>query len=76
MVSTADPDREECPACSGTGGAPLERVQAGWDIESYECLRCGGAGTVAVVAVAPARPGIAKTSSPRHAEEKKRRSGA
>ena len=76
MVSTADPDREECPACSGTGGAPLEHIQAGWDIESYECARCGGAGAVAAVTLAPARPGIAKTSSARPPAEKKRRSGA
>jgi hypothetical protein len=76
MVSTADPDREECPACSGTGGAPLEGVQQGWDIESYECVRCGGAGVVAVATAAPARPGIAKTTSTRPSVEKKRRSGA
>ena len=80
-------EREPCPACGGAGGGPFGRAGSAWDIESYECLRCGGWGYIreAEAAVddgppAVARPGIAKVTPERVAPEKavpgvKRKSG-
>jgi hypothetical protein len=83
MAQDGERQREECPACGGSGGGPFGRANSGWDIETYECPRCEGWGYIrAVVAVeeeppAAARPGIAKTApGSRVAEEKKRRGGA
>jgi hypothetical protein len=81
------PDCEECPACGGSGGGPFGRAGSAWDVETYECIRCGGRGYVKIGevvapserAVAVARPGIAKTSPERAAapsEPAKRRAGA
>jgi hypothetical protein len=70
------PERQVCPACGGAGGGPFGRANSGWDIESYECVRCEGWGYLreaADVDEAPpaiARPGIAKTSPERVAIEK------
>ena len=68
-----------CPACGGAGGGPFGRAGTSWDIETYECFRCQGAGVVSVAeeeARAIAKPGIAKTQSVRpDAAPKKRVSG-
>jgi hypothetical protein len=72
--------REVCPACGGAGGGPFGRANSGWDIETYECLRCEGWGYIreSVDGDEPAsapRPGIVKTTAPRvTAEKDKRRS--
>ncbi len=62
-------DREVCSGCGGEGGRPLGPSNPGWDIETYECIRCGGSGYLraadekdAATSVA-ARPGLAKASS-------------
>ena len=81
------PDREPCPACGGAGGGPFGRANSGWDIESYECLRCDGNGWVsardeeerAALAASAPRTGIAKgivkTQTPRAEPAKRRASG-
>jgi hypothetical protein len=75
------PKREECPVCGGSGGAPVGWANPGWDVETYECVGCGGAGCVQDAAPvsegAPmSRPGIAKTSpAPAVVERKKQTSG-
>jgi hypothetical protein len=73
-------DRETCPACGGSGGGPFGRAGSAWDVETYECIRCGGWGYLragAQIDEAPpavARPGIAKTAPERApAEELERR---
>jgi hypothetical protein len=77
------PDRETCPACGGSGGGPFGRAGSAWDVETYECVRCGGWGYIreaSEVDEAPpavVRPGIAKASPERTAtEESERRSAA
>jgi hypothetical protein len=75
-------DKEECPACGGSGGGPFGRAGSAWDVETYECIRCGGWGYLrasAVVEDAPpvtAKPGIAKASPERTAEESRRAVGS
>ena len=57
-----------CPACGGAGGGPFGRAGTGWDVETYECFRCQGAGVVSMAeeeARAIAKPGIAKAQPPR-----------
>ena len=63
-----------CPACGGAGGGPIGRAGAGWDIESYECVRCGGEGWVtaaseaehaARIAAAAAAAAAAKSTTPK-----------
>lgn len=51
-----------CPACGGAGGGPFGRAGAGWDLETYECVRCQGSGVVLVrdEEARAARPGVAK----------------
>jgi hypothetical protein len=67
-----------CPACGGSGGGPFGRAGTGWDVESYECVRCMGEGVVSVRdeemrAAAVSRPGVAKAreASREAAPEKK-----
>jgi hypothetical protein len=80
------PDREPCPACGGAGGGPFGRANSAWDVESYECVRCGGWGYIREAEVpvdaeppAVARPGLAKTAPDRapadEADKSKRKSG-
>ena len=65
------PEREACPACGGSGGGPFGRAGSGWDVETYECIRCEGWGYIregAELEDAPpmvARPGIAKAAPER-----------
>ena len=80
-------DKQTCPACGGAGGGPIGRAGSGWDIESYECLRCDGNGWVsardeeereALAASAPRAgiaKGIVKTQTPRAEPTKRRASG-
>ena len=76
-------DKQTCPACGGAGGGPIGRAGAGWDIESYECLRCGGNGWVSArdeaereaIAASSPRPGIVKAQPPRAEPTKRRVSG-
>jgi hypothetical protein len=71
----APPDKKECPACGGSGGGPFGRAGSAWDVETYECIRCGGwgylRGDVEIDEPLPAvaRPGIAKTAPERAAVE-------
>ncbi len=72
-------DMITCPACGGAGGGPFGRVGAGWDVETYECFRCQGAGVVSVreeEARALAKPGIAKAQSARPIEGPKKRASS
>jgi hypothetical protein len=70
-------ESKECPACGGAGGRSIGRDNPGWDIETYECLQCGGSGSIRATntteAAAPALrvgPGIAKTTpAPRVADD-------
>jgi hypothetical protein len=70
-----------CPACGGAGGGPFGRAGNGWDVETYECPRCQGAGVVSVrdeearAAAAASRPGVAKAQADarRRVEPSKRR---
>ena len=80
-------DKQTCPACGGAGGGPIGRAGSGWDIESYECLRCDGNGWVSArdeearetLAATLPRTGIAKgivkTQTPRAEPTKRRASG-
>jgi hypothetical protein len=77
-----------CPACGGSGGGPFGRPGSAWDVETYVCPRCRGAGQIAIAPavarplakgaapepVAVERPGIAHTRPP--ARRKKRTSSA
>ena len=78
----APTDREECPACGGSGGGPFGRAGSAWDVETYECIRCGGWGYLRAAAEideappAVARPGIAKTSPERVVVEEPARRAA
>lgn len=51
-----------CPACGGSGGGPFGRPGSAWDVETFVCPRCRGAGHVALQA-AVARP-LAKSAPP------------
>ncbi|MGO9715124.1 MAG: hypothetical protein ACLQBL_40125 [Polyangiaceae bacterium] len=74
MISP-DLEREVCPACGGAGGGPFGRANSGWDVESYECIRCEGWGYIRGAAVEDegppvvARPGIAKVPAERVGSE-------
>jgi hypothetical protein len=62
-----------CPSCGGSGGGPFGRPGSAWDVETYVCPRCRGAGSVHVAAqvatpaTAPSPQGLAK-AAPRPAE--------
>jgi hypothetical protein len=65
-----------CPACGGSGGGPFGRAGTGWDVETYECVRCAGAGVVSVReeerrAAAIVKPGVAKAREQQREQEKK-----
>src|ERR1700733_14292226 len=69
MISAdSERQREECPACGGSGGGPFGRANSGWDIETYECPRCEGWGYIRALPAADeeppvvSRPGIAKAT--------------
>ena len=70
------PDRQVCPACGGAGGGPFGRANSGWDVESYECIRCEGWGYLRDAIEKEegppmvARPGIAKATPERIATDK------
>jgi hypothetical protein len=52
-------DRVTCPACGGAGGGPFGPPGSAWDVESYECPRCGSLGVVPLSHAGPtavARP--------------------
>ncbi len=56
-------DTATCPACGGSGGGPFGRAGSAWDVETYVCPRCRGAGHVALSPTAVARP-LAKGAPP------------
>ena len=67
----------------GSGGGPFGRAGSAWDVETYECVRCGGRGYLvpgaeAELAKSAPRPGIVKAAPPRVGQEaeKKRKTGA
>jgi hypothetical protein len=58
-------DRVACPSCGGAGGGPFGRAGSAWDDEEFVCLRCKGAGAIALDdLLSPSspsqRPGIVK----------------
>ncbi len=67
-MTPTPPDRETCPACGGSGGGPFGRAGSAWDVETYECIRCGGWGYLQAASEideappAVSRPGIAKAT--------------
>ncbi len=40
--------RMACPSCGGAGGGPFGRAGSAWDDEDYVCVRCEGAGVIAL----------------------------
>lgn len=47
-AKSREKEREACPQCGGGGGQPFNRANSGWDVETYECPRCEGWGTIPV----------------------------
>jgi hypothetical protein len=69
-VGGVSDDAMACPACGGAGGGPFGRPGSAWDVETYECPRCHGLGSIGWGDRAAARP-LAKSAGrpPNRAEE-------